>query len=109
MKVKATQSSLTLIGSIGCILQARILEWEAVPFSKESSPPRDRTQVPRIAGSFFTCVATRNRPRNEEMLSCPLLFSQRKASQEYAFVFCDVFHCLCYLLIFFHFNVCGII
>ena len=30
-------------------LQARILEWAAVPFSKGSSQPRDRTQVSHIA------------------------------------------------------------
>ena len=36
------------------ILQARILEWVAFPFSRESSQPRDRTQVPHIAGRFFT-------------------------------------------------------
>ena len=36
------------------ILQARILEWVALPFSRESSQPRDRTQVSHIAGRFFT-------------------------------------------------------
>ena len=36
------------------ILQARILEWVAIPFSKGSSQPRDRTQVSCIAGGFFT-------------------------------------------------------
>ena len=36
------------------ILQARILEWVALPFSKESSQARDRTQVSCIAGRFFT-------------------------------------------------------
>ena len=36
------------------ILQARILEWIAFPFSKESSQPRVRTQISRIAGRFFT-------------------------------------------------------
>ena len=36
------------------VLQARILEWVAVPFSRGSSQPRDRTQVSRIAGGFFT-------------------------------------------------------
>ena len=36
------------------ILQARILEWVAMPFSRGSSQPRDRTQVSRIAGGFFT-------------------------------------------------------
>ena len=42
-----------------CILQARILEWVAIPFSKVSSQPRDRTQVSHSAGRFFTSWATR--------------------------------------------------
>ena len=41
------------------ILQARILEWVAFPFSRVSSPPRDWTQVSCIAGGFFTSWATR--------------------------------------------------
>ena len=41
------------------ILQARILEWGAFPFSKGSSQPRDWTQVSLIAGGFFTSWATR--------------------------------------------------
>ena len=36
------------------ILQARILEWVAMPSSRGSSQPRDRTQVSWIAGRFFT-------------------------------------------------------
>ena len=36
------------------ILQARILEWVAVPFSRRSSQSRNRTQVSCIAGGFFT-------------------------------------------------------
>ena len=36
--------------SVHRILQARILEWIAVPFSRGSSPPRDRTRVFCIAG-----------------------------------------------------------
>ena len=43
--------------SVHGILQARILEWVAMPSSRESSQPRDCTQVScgsRIAGSFFT-------------------------------------------------------
>ena len=45
--------------SVRGILQARILEWAAVPFSRGSSQPRDWTQVLRIAGGFFTVWATR--------------------------------------------------
>ena len=40
--------------SVHGILQARIPEWVAIPFSRGSSPPRDRTQVSCIAGGFFT-------------------------------------------------------
>ena len=39
--------------SVHGILQARILEWVAMPFSRGSSQPRDRTQVSRTAGGFF--------------------------------------------------------
>jgi len=35
------------------ILQARILEWVAVPFSRVSYQPRDLTQASHIAGGFF--------------------------------------------------------
>ena len=41
------------------ILQARILEWVAVPFSRGSSRPRDQTQVSHIAGRFFNSWATK--------------------------------------------------
>jgi len=36
------------------ILQARILEWVAMPSFRGSSQPRDGTQVSSIAGEFFT-------------------------------------------------------
>ena len=41
------------------ILQARILEWVAVPFSRGSSQARDLIQVFYIAGGFFTGWAVR--------------------------------------------------
>ena len=40
--------------SVHGLLQARILEWVAVPFSRGSSQPQDRTQVSCTAGEFFT-------------------------------------------------------
>ena len=46
------------------ILQARILEWVAISFSRGSSWPRDRTQVSCTAGRFFTNWATIS-PSNE--------------------------------------------
>ena len=73
VKVKVTQScpnsvvsdsfcdprDYTVHGILQAILQARIVEWIAFPFSRRSSQPRDRTQVSRIAGGFFTSRATR--------------------------------------------------
>ena len=70
MKVKllATQLCSTLCepmdyslpgSSIHEILQARILEWVAIPFSRESSWPRGQTRVYCTAGRFFTFWATR--------------------------------------------------
>ena len=40
--------------SVRGILQARILEWVAIPFSRGYSQPRDQTRVSCIAGRFFT-------------------------------------------------------
>ena len=40
------------------ILQARILEWVAMPSSRGSSQPWDLTQVSGIAGRFVTIRAT---------------------------------------------------
>ena len=46
------------------ILQARILEWVAVPFSRGSSQPRDQTQVFCIAGGFVISWVTREAQEN---------------------------------------------
>ena len=45
--------------SIRGILQARILEWLVIFFSRGSFQPRDWTQVSCIAGKFFTIWATK--------------------------------------------------
>ena len=50
--------------SVHGILQARILEWIAISFSRGSSWCRDRTQVSRIAGRCFNLWATREAPHN---------------------------------------------
>ena len=56
--MKVAQSCLTLCNpmdyTIHGILQAKILEWVAFPFSRGFSQPRDRNQVSGIAGGFFT-------------------------------------------------------
>ena len=65
-RVKVTQLHPTLCHPMDYIfhgiLQARILEWVAVPFSRGSSQPRDRTQVSGIAGRWFASWATRESP-----------------------------------------------
>ena len=58
-ELKAAQSCPTLWDPMDGILQARILEWVAFPFSRESSQPRDWSQVSRIAGGFSTRCVTR--------------------------------------------------
>ena len=61
--MKVTESCPTLCNPVDYrvhgILQARILEWVAFPFSRGSSQPRDLTQVSRIAGRLFTSLAMR--------------------------------------------------
>ena len=65
VKMLVTQSCPTLCNpmdyslpgmefSVHRILQARILEWIAIPFSRGSSQPRDQIQVFYIVGGFFT-------------------------------------------------------
>ena len=58
MKVKVTQLCPTLCDpmdyTVHGILQDRILELVAFPFSKRYAQPRDQTQVSHIAGRFFT-------------------------------------------------------
>ena len=62
VKVKVAQSLSTLCDpmddTVHGILQARILEWIAFPFSRASSQSRDGTQVSHIAGGFFISWST---------------------------------------------------
>ena len=53
------------------ILQARILEWVAFPFSRESSQPRGRTQVSCMAGGFFYQLSQQGSPRILEWVAFP--------------------------------------
>ena len=56
--MKVAQSCPTLYDpmdyTVHGILQAKILEWVVVPFSRGSSQPRDQTQVSHIAGGLLT-------------------------------------------------------
>ena len=74
------------------ILQARILEWVAFPFSRGSSQLRDQTQVSCIAGGFFTSWAT----REAHLWKNPVLFWHHKIYITTAFF---LMHLVCYLSI----------
>ena len=75
-KMLVTQLCLTLCSPKACslsgssvhrILQARILEWVAIPFSRGSSWPRGQTDVSHITGRFFTCLSHRGSPHIKEV------------------------------------------
>ena len=68
---EVVQSCLILCDPVDCsppgssihgILQARILEWVAISFSRRSSQPRDRNPVSHIGGRCFNLWATRCLP-----------------------------------------------
>ena len=72
VKMLVTQSCLTLCNPMDCsqpgssvhgILQARILEWIAMPSSRGSSQPRNQTRVSCAAGRFFIVSAIRKAQR----------------------------------------------
>ena len=52
--------------SLHMILQARVLEWVAISFSRGSSWPRDWTRVSHIVGRCFTVWATREDPSKQQ-------------------------------------------
>ena len=60
--------------SVHRILQARILEWVAVPFSRGSSQPRDQIWVSCVTGGFFT-TSTTWEPRIQKYISLNLTYS----------------------------------
>ena len=83
------QSCLTVCNPVDCrspgssvhgILQARILEWVAMLFSRGSSRPRDQTWVSHMAGRFFTIWATGDQFSSVTQ-SCPTLCSPMDCSK----------------------------
>ena len=81
VKKSVTQSCLTLCDPSNCslssfsihgILQARIVEWVAISFFRESSQLRDWTQVSCIAGRFFTNWAMREALQRQSRLKMQL-------------------------------------
>ena len=87
-EIEVAQSCLTLCDPMDCslsgssvygIFQARVLEWIAISFSRESSRSRNRTPVSHIAGRRFTIWATRealaSSSRNHFSLPISLLWA----------------------------------
>ena len=71
--LRTPKSCVRLCDSVDCrlpgssvhgILQARILEWIAIPFSRRSSWPRDQTPVSCTAGRFFLLSEPSGKPRS---------------------------------------------
>ena len=95
VKVKVAQSCPTLCDPMDYtaheILQARILEWVAYPFSRGSSQARDRTQVSSIARRFSTSWATREAhpTTRPEQISSPV--TQHSSSEIPVLVVSSVF------------------
>ena len=75
VKVKVTQSCLTLcyplVYTVHGILQARILEWVAFPFSRGSSQPRDQAQVPPHCRQILYQLSHKRSPGILEWVACP--------------------------------------
>ena len=107
VRAKSLQSCLTLCDLMDCslpdssvpgILQARILEWIAVPSSRGSSRSRDRTHVSYvscIAGGFFTRWAIRHFLWSTRKCSCPLrAYSLVKCIDTLFFINPSKFECL---------------
>ena len=83
-KVKVAQWCLTLFDpmdyTVHGILQDRILECVAFPFSRGSSQPRDWTEVSRVAGGFFTSWAIREAELPGNMHFLYFLWMKKKIS-----------------------------
>ena len=68
-----TPWTITYQAPLRGILQARILEWVAISFSRGSSQPRDWTRVSHIAGRCFNLSATREAREYHYWTSIPRL------------------------------------
>ena len=75
VKVWVAQSWATLCDPMDCsppgssvhgILQPRILEWVAIPFSRRSSQPRDWTLILQVY--IFTVWASREAPNHDNKI-----------------------------------------
>ena len=93
------QSYLTLCDNMDCsppgssvhgVLQARMLEWVAIPSYRGSSLPRDQTQVSHTAGRFFTVWATRGIEINWCMMSILCTYKEFWRAQQFKYILTSV-------------------
>ena len=87
MKVKVAQSCPTLCNlmdyTVHGILQARILEWVAFPFSRGSSQPRDRTRSPTLQEDSLP-AEPQGKPKNTgvgKLSLLPWIFPTQESNQ----------------------------
>ena len=99
VKVLVTQSCPTLCNTMNCsppgfsvceILQARILEWVTIPFSRGSSPPMDQTWVSCIAGRFFTVWTTGGSLKKNQKVETSLCWQRSIESELWFFQYTGV-------------------
>ena len=79
------------------ILQARIMEWVAFPFSREFSWPRNQTRISCIAGGFSTGWATREAPSGRIATCCSTVSKVRDMSLPGPSYFSYVYNSLLHL------------
>ena len=87
------------------ILQARILEWVAFPFSRGSFQRRDQTQVSYIAGRFFTSWATREEEAEWEVTEESVFLPSFLLSDNFSFQLCLSDCCIIYQIYFLGFHI----
>ena len=91
MEVKVTQSCPTLCDPtdyiVHGILQARILEWVAVPFSRASTQPRVRTQVCPHCRQILYQLSHKGKPKILEWVAYPF-FSRSSPPRNWTGVSC---------------------
>ena len=107
-KVKVAQPCPTLCDPVDCsltqssvhgILQARRLEWVAVPFSRGSSQHRDQTQFSCIAGSFCNIQATKESKQETQVQFLGWEEHLEKGMATYSSILAWRIPCIIYIII----------